>query len=86
MNEYLRKSSNENNEPKSAYNVNSFRGLYSDKHKNDIKSANNVMSARLVFQSVEKSEKDSENKNKRDLKPKLLTSRLPAPFGTKYQR
>jgi hypothetical protein len=85
MNELNRKNINEDKQ--TTYNVNSFRGMYSDKHKLDkeIKLVGNILSPRLIFQSTEKNEKEID-KSKQMVKPRLLTGKLPSAFDMKYRR
>jgi hypothetical protein len=83
MNEFNKKNYLEND--KINYNVNSFRGLYTDKSKQEkeVKLQNNVLSPRVVLQSTDRNDKDT---TKGQLKPRLLTAKLPAAFDVKYRR
>jgi hypothetical protein len=82
---YLEGVSNSNS---TTYNVNSFRGNSS--HMNNEKSKhekeNKLMSPRLIIQSSDKPDKDCDLKSKHQVKPRLLTGKLPSAFDVRYKR
>lgn len=79
-----KKNSTENE--KSSYNINSFRGVYTDKNREkEVKIHSNVLSPRLIIPSSEKNEKETE-RSKQSIKPRLLTGKLPSAFDVKYRR
>jgi hypothetical protein len=93
MQEYIRKTYVENNAEKSLYNINSFRGLQSDKSKAEREisriplnavNSNNVISPRILPNPGDKAG-ETDNK-KREVKPRLLTAKLPPAFDVKYKR
>lgn len=94
MHEYIKKNYLETNQEKSLYNINSFRGLQSDKTKaerelnriplNNINS-NYMVSPRILPKSNDKLIGETENK-KKEVKPRLLTAKLPAAFDVKYKK
>jgi hypothetical protein len=88
MYDFMKKNYLEPNQEKHGYNINSFRGLYSDKNKLDkeTKIHHNLKSSRIGNNSSERIDKDIDQKNKRELKPRLLTGKLPAAFDVKYRK
>jgi hypothetical protein len=72
--------------PHNHYNVNSFRGVTNHAHindKNKFEKEIKVLSPRIV---VDKKEKEADSNQKQQIKPRLLTGRLPAAFDVKYRR
>jgi hypothetical protein len=89
MYDFMKKNYIEPNQEKPCYNINSFRGIYTDKNKTEkeIKISHNINSSRILpTNSSEKIDKDFEQKNKRELKPRLLTGKLPAAFDMKNRK
>ena len=95
MHEYIKKNYLETNQEKSLYNINSFRGLQSDKTKaerelnriplNSI-NANHMVSPRVLPKSNDKVIIGETENKKKEVKPRLLTAKLPAAFDVKYKK
>lgn len=89
MHEYIRKTYLENNQEKSIYNINSFRGINSDKTKANKEegkiSLNAVNSNNVLSPRIDNKLGEGDNKRK-EVKPRLLTGKLPAAFDVKYKR
>jgi len=79
-------SENERGVSYNSYNLNSFR-VVSNHHieKNKLDKENKLLSPRIILQSVEKPDKD-DLKSKQQIKPRLLTAKLPSAFDVKYKR
>ncbi len=79
-------SENERGVSYNSYNLNSFR-VVSNHHfeKNKLEKEVKLLSPRMILQSIEKCEKD-DPKAKQQIKPRLLTAKLPSAFDVKYKR
>jgi hypothetical protein len=78
-------SENERGVSYNSYNLNSFR-VVSNHHieKNKYEKESKLLSPRMILQSVEKPDKD--DFKKQQIKPRLLTAKLPSAFDVKYKR
>lgn len=88
MHEFIRKNYVETHQEKSLYNINSFRGLQSDKNKLDreARAPLSVISPRIIPNGGVDKVENGDARQKREMKPRLLTGKLPAAFGVKYKK
>ena len=89
MNDLNKKNFLENEKASSynSYNVNSFRVVSNHNYDKNKIEKEKIISPRMILQSIEKSDREGDSKNKQlGMKPRLLTGKLPSAFDVKYKR